>query len=44
LEPPTGVPLLGVPLAVTDYEQTLAWIDAAAAARRTTSASPPFTP
>jgi N-acetylglucosaminyldiphosphoundecaprenol N-acetyl-beta-D-mannosaminyltransferase len=30
---PAQVPLLGVPLALTDYERTLDWIDAAVAAR-----------
>ena len=38
--------VLGVPLALTDYERTLDWIDAAVAARdaAATSASPPCTP
>ncbi len=37
-------PVLGVPLALTDYEPTLDWIDAAVApAPAATSASPPCT-
>ena len=38
-------PVLGVPLALTDYERTLDWIDAtvARARARATSASPPST-
>ena len=38
-------PVLGVPLALTDYERTLDWIDATVAARTpaATSASPPCT-
>ena len=37
--------VLGVPLALTDYEHTLDWIDAAVASamRASTSASPPCT-
>lgn len=31
---PAAVEILGVPLALTDYEQTLQWMDAAVAARR----------
>jgi N-acetylglucosaminyldiphosphoundecaprenol N-acetyl-beta-D-mannosaminyltransferase len=34
LTPPESQPLLGVPLAVTDYDRTLDWIDAATAAGR----------
>ena len=43
--PPRTQPVLGVPLALTDYERTLDWIDAAVAARsaRPTSASRPST-
>ncbi|PZR69012.1 MAG: glycosyltransferase [Solirubrobacterales bacterium] len=33
VETPTAVPLLGVPLAVTDYEQTMDWIDGMVAQR-----------
>jgi N-acetylglucosaminyldiphosphoundecaprenol N-acetyl-beta-D-mannosaminyltransferase len=33
LSPPASVPVLGVPLALTTYERTLDWIDAAVAAR-----------
>jgi N-acetylglucosaminyldiphosphoundecaprenol N-acetyl-beta-D-mannosaminyltransferase len=33
LSAPAQQPVLGVPLAITDYERTLDWIDAAAAAR-----------
>ena len=32
---PPSAEVLGVPLALTDYERTLDWIDAAVAARRT---------
>jgi N-acetylglucosaminyldiphosphoundecaprenol N-acetyl-beta-D-mannosaminyltransferase len=31
-EPPAEVPVLGIPLALTDYERTMDWIDAAVAA------------
>ncbi len=44
--PAAAVDVLGVPLALTDYERTMDWIDATVAAggRRATSASPPSTP
>ena len=32
--PVVSAPLLGVPLAITDYETTLDWVDAAVATRR----------
>ena len=43
---PPAEPLLGVPLAITDYERTLDWIDARRGDRRSaaTSASRPCTP
>ena len=42
---PAQQPVLGVPLALTDYERTLDWIDATVDARATaaTSASRPCT-
>ncbi|MGI8594324.1 MAG: WecB/TagA/CpsF family glycosyltransferase [Solirubrobacteraceae bacterium] len=33
LEAPTTVPVLGIPLAVTDYERTMDWLDGAVALR-----------